>query len=274
MVAKNEDQNALDDVLHGLSGRIAPATTATVLLLGRYRFLKPDMRELQRRFLRLRITFKTIHASKGLEADHVILLNADSGRTGFPSEMVDDPLLSLVSPEIEAFENAEERRVMYVAMTRARHTLTLLASKSRPSSFVTELADDPAYGVAAAAEGEERAHECGECEGRLIDVRGQDGRIWYRCEHVQHCGNLLPSCPSCGAGLPRHADGASDLTCRCSTTFPTCPDCKDGWLIERSGRYGTFLGCVRFPVCTGKTRIASAEKIGGTRPRSKNQVRR
>ena len=58
--------------------------------------------------------------------------------------MVDDPLLSLVSPEIEAFENAEERRVMYVAMTRARHTLTLLASKSRPSSFVTELTDDPA----------------------------------------------------------------------------------------------------------------------------------
>ena len=95
MVAKNEDQNALDDVLHGLSDRIAPATTATVLLLGRYRFLEPDMRELQRRFPRLRITFKTIHASKGLEADHVILLNADSGRTGFPSEMVDDPLLSL-----------------------------------------------------------------------------------------------------------------------------------------------------------------------------------
>ena len=180
--------------------------------------------------------------------------------------MVDDPLLSLVSPEIEAFENAEERRVMYVAMTRARHTLTLLASKSRPSSFVTELADNPAYGVAAAEEGEERAHECGECGGRLIDVRGQDGRIWYRCEHVQHCGNLLPSCPSCGTGLPRHADGTADLTCRCRTTFPTCPDCKDGWLIERSGRYGAFLGCVRFPVCTGKARNTSAEKARRKRP--------
>ncbi|WP_339762780.1 UvrD-helicase domain-containing protein, partial [uncultured Hoeflea sp.] len=157
LVAKNEDQNALIDVLQGLSGRLAPVTTAIVLLLGRYRFLEPDMRELRRRFPRLHIIFKTIHASKGLEADHVILLNADSGRTGFPSEMVDAPLLSLVSPEIEAFENAEERRVMYVAMTRARHTLTLLASKSRPSSFVTELADDSAYGVAVAAEGEERA---------------------------------------------------------------------------------------------------------------------
>ncbi|WP_339762781.1 topoisomerase DNA-binding C4 zinc finger domain-containing protein [uncultured Hoeflea sp.] len=87
-----------------------------------------------------------------------------------------------------------------------------------------------------------------------------------RSEHVQHCGYLLPSCPSCGTGLPRHADGTADLTCRCRTTFPTCPDCKDGWLIERSGRYGAFLGCVRFPVCTGKARIASAEKTSRKRP--------
>ena len=274
MVAKNEDQNALSEVLQGLSSRVDPATTATVLLLGRYRFLEPDMRDLQRRFPRLRITFKTIHASKGLEADHVVLLNADSGRTGFPSEMVDDPLLSLVSPEIEAFENAEERRVMYVAMTRARHTLTILASKSRPSSFVTELAKEPAYAVAALAE-EELAHECGECGGRLIDVRGQDGRIWYRCEHVQHCNNILPACPSCGTGLPRHVNGITDLTCRCSTTFPACPNCKDGWLTERSGRYGAFLSCVRFPACTGKARAATTEKrTSETKPRRKSQTKR
>ena len=76
--------------------------------------------------LELGVEFKTIHASKGLEADHVILLSADSGRMGFPSEIVDDPLLSLVSPEEEAFQNAEERRVMYVAMTRATQMLVIL----------------------------------------------------------------------------------------------------------------------------------------------------
>jgi DNA helicase-4 len=36
----------------------------------------------------------------------------------------------LVSPEEEAFQNAKERRVMYVALTRARHTLTILASNA------------------------------------------------------------------------------------------------------------------------------------------------
>lgn len=273
MVAKNEDQSVLGEVLQGLSSRIEPGTTATVVLLGRYRFLEPDMRDLQRRFPRLRITFKTIHASKGLEADHVILLNADSGRTGFPSEIVDDPLLSLVSPEVEAFENAEERRVMYVAMTRARHTLTILASKSRPSSFVTELANEPACGFTTVAE-EELAQECAECGGRLLDVRGLDGRIWYRCEHVDHCGNILPACPSCGTGLPRHTDGIGDLTCRCGTTFPTCPECVGGWLVERSGRYGAFLSCVRFPACLGKSRVAAAQdKPGLTRSRRNGRPR-
>ena len=96
----------------------------------------------------------------------VVLLNADSGRMGFPSEIVDDPLLSLVSPEEEAFQNAEERRVMYVAMTRARHTLTILASNARPSSFVTELRKDPAYGISTAPGAEPEAHVCGECGGR------------------------------------------------------------------------------------------------------------
>lgn len=121
---------------------------------------------------------------------------------GFPSEIVDDPLLSLVSPEEEAFQNAEERRVMYVAMTRARHTLTILASNARPSSFVTELRKDPAYGISTAPGAEPEAHVCGECGGRLLGVTGQDGRIWYRCEHVQHCGNLLPALP---ATRPCHA---------------------------------------------------------------------
>lgn len=256
-VAKGEDEAKLSEALNALSAAMAPgANPTTVLLLGRYRFVEPDMSALRRRHPRLKITFKTIHGSKGLEADHVMLLNADSGRMGFPSEIVDDPLLSLVSPEEEAFQNAEERRVMYVAMTRARHSLTILASNARPSSFVTELRKDPAYGIVAAQGAEPEAHGCGECGGRLLGVTGQDGRIWYRCEHVQHCGNLLPACPSCATALPRCAEGTGEVTCTCGATYPTCPDCRDGWLVERSGKFGTFLGCVRYPTCVGKAKVA------------------
>ena len=238
MTQKDEDEKKLSEVLSAMSAKLdGAANTATVLLLGRYRFLEPDMQDLRRRFSRLRMNFKTIHASKGLEADHVVLLNVDSGRTGFPSEIVDDPLLALVSPEEEAFQNAEERRVMYVAMTRARHTLTILASNARPSSFVTELKKDPAYGIVAAPGAEQDAHDCGECGGRLLGVRGQDGRIWYRCEHVQHCGNLLPACPSCGTALPRRADGSTEVRCSCGSSYRSCPECKDGWLVAETMRH-------------------------------------
>lgn len=272
-VSKGEDEGKLNEFLAALSAAAAlEEKPATVLLLGRYRFNEPDMQGLRRRFPRLKISFKTIHASKGLEADHVVLLNADSGRMGFPSEIVDDPLLSLVSPEEEAFQNAEERRVMYVAMTRARHTLTILTSNARPSSFVTELRKDPAYGISTAPGAEPEAHICGECGGRLLGVTGQDGRVWYRCEHVQHCGNILPACPSCGTALPRHAEGTSEVRCTCSATYPTCPDCEDGWLVERSGSFGKFLGCVRYPTCTGKAKIANGDQTTILKPRRRKKV--
>ena len=271
-VSKGEDEGKLSEVLDAMSAAVAAeAKSATVLLLGRYRFIEPNMQNLGRRYPRLKTTFKTIHASKGQEADHVILLNADSGRTGFPSEIVDDALLSLVSPEEEAFQNAEERRVMYVAMTRARHTLTVLASNARPSSFVTELRKDPIYGIAAASGAEPVAHVCGECGGRLLGVTGQDGRIWYRCEHVQHCGNLLPACPSCETALPRRGtDGTLEVLCGCGTDYPIFPQCEDGWLVERSGGYGNFLGCVRYPTCLGKAKTSRCEKPAVTKARRRS----
>jgi DNA helicase-4 len=271
-VSKGEDEGKLNEVLAALSAAAAlEAKPATVLLLGRYRFNEPDMQGLRRRFPLLKVSFKTIHASKGLEADHVVLLNADSGRMGFPSEIVDDPLLSLVSPEEEAFQNAEERRVMYVAMTRARHTLTILASNARPSSFVTELRKDPAYGISTAQGAEPEAHVCGECGGRLLGVTGQDGRIWYRCEHVQHCGNILPTCQVCGTGLPSSADGTKEAKCACGASYLKCPECEGGWLMERSGSFGRFLGCVRFPTCLGKASSSHEGRPASLRPRRRSR---
>jgi DNA helicase IV len=258
---KDTGDATLIAVLSGLSTAPAPAGRKTsVLLLGRYRRIDPGVANLQRRFPGLTISYKTIHSSKGLEADHVILLRADSGRSGFPSEMVDDPLLSLVSPEVEPFDNAEERRVMYVAMTRARQSLTILASEARPSAFVTELMKDPVYGVSGPQGGQGApavTQTCGACGGRLLYMPATDGRAWYRCEHVDLCGNRLPSCPACGEGLPRQVPGKDGRICtQCDATQEACPTCADGWLVDRTGKFGAFQSCVRFPECDGKKRKA------------------
>lgn len=229
----------------------------SVLLLGRYRHLRPDnLTALRREFPHLDISFKTIHASKGLEADHVIVLGLFRGRTGFPSEIVDDPLLGLVSPETEPFENAEERRVFYVALTRARQTVTLMSSASKQSAFVAEMLEDPSYGLASTEAQLDRSHTCGECGGHLLAFPTKAGAVWYRCEHVDLCGFSINACPSCGIGLPEKEGAAGEMKCRnCGAKYPACPDCDNGWLVERKSRYGKFLGCVSFPRCKGKGKI-------------------
>lgn len=249
--------NTLDECLTALATIEGPGDRApTVLLLGRYRFMEPDLRRLRRHHPGLSISYKTIHASKGLEADHVVILGADNARMGFPSMIVDDPLLSLVSPEEEPFANAEERRVMYVAMTRARRTVTILASEARPSTFVTELLNDPSYGVETSQAAAYRTHTCLQCGGRLLHMPSEDGPGWYRCEHVKLCGNRMSACPACGIGLPLRDAAGGEMACPdCGAVQQACPRCDGGWLVERQGRYGTFLSCIRFPDCDGKAKM-------------------
>lgn len=254
---KAATDNELREILASLPDNRAggsPLSKATsVLLLGRYRHEKPDMEALEQKFPRLSVRFKTIHGAKGLEADHVVILGCSSGKYGFPSEITDDPILSLVSPEGEPFVNAEERRILYVAMTRARWTVTLLASESEPSSFVRELVADPEYGLAITSGSMPEHVPCGECGGRLLPVSARDGKMWYRCEHNLMCSNYMPACSSCGVGRPTVSKSTGMLECsHCGINHHECSKCSDGWRVERHGPYSDFFGCVRFPACSGK----------------------
>jgi DNA helicase-4 len=251
---------ALKETLDELAPAAATKETS-VLLLGRYHFLKPrSLAALSRSYPSLSIRFMTVHASKGLEADHVIILRAESDKIGFPSEIVDDPLLDLVLPKPEKFEHAEERRLFYVALTRARHSVTILADRVKPSVFVRELIEDPAYEVIALGTSGIAEHRCAQCDGRMLAQTTKNGRTFYACEHRRLCGETLTPCSACGQDLPKraHAD-AKQLICSCGATFPVCPKCEDGWLVERRGKYGIFLSCVRYPSCSGKGQLSTSE---------------
>ncbi len=150
---RSAEADALRAALDEIRARSNGNASTSVLLLGRYRFVQPDnLAALGAEFPGLDMRFLTVHRSKGLEADHVIILRAARGRMGFPSEIVDDSLLDLVLPEPEAFEHAEERRLFYVALTRARHSVTILADRETPSAFATELLKDEAYGAVLLAD--------------------------------------------------------------------------------------------------------------------------
>ena len=87
------------------------------------------------------INFMSVHAAKGLEADNIILLNCSQDSGGFPSRITDDPILGFVLSEIDTFEYSEERRLFYVAITRAKKHAYVLYNSNMPSVFVAEMLD-------------------------------------------------------------------------------------------------------------------------------------
>lgn len=118
------------------------ASPISVLLLARFRFSLPDAAQLQQwqqQFPPLSIEAMTLHGAKGKEADQVILCGLESGRHGLPSEKETHPLIAALLPKAEAFAHAEERRLLYVGLTRARQQVFLLADRARPSPFVQEM---------------------------------------------------------------------------------------------------------------------------------------
>ena len=91
---------------------------------------------------RIDATYMTVHKSKGLEADIVIILNCNAGKYGFPAGLSDDQVLNLLLSEADQFENGEERRLFYVAMTRAKEAVYFISDTFRKSKFVLELEVD------------------------------------------------------------------------------------------------------------------------------------
>ena len=177
--------------------------TSEVLLLGRYRHLQPlNLGSLAKQYPGLRFTYMTVHRAKGLEADYAVVLGLCAGKFGFPVEIADDPLLDLVMAAPEGHPNAEERRLLYVALTRARRQVFLLAEGGSPSTFVTELIDG-GYDVSVFGRPPEGDVACPQCkEGRLERrENARDGNVFYGCSNWPWCEHTGRPCPKCGTGL-------------------------------------------------------------------------
>ncbi|HCT9709367.1 MULTISPECIES: DNA helicase IV [Citrobacter] len=132
------DENQLDLLLDKLSGFVK--TEERILVLARYHHLKPaSLEKAATRWPKLQLDFMTIHASKGQQADYVIVVGLHEGNDGFPAPARESIMEEALLPAVEDFPDAEERRLLYVALTRARHRVWLLFNKETPSCFVDEL---------------------------------------------------------------------------------------------------------------------------------------
>lgn len=166
---------------------------STVFVLGRYWHQSPAALEAwQTRFKSsLELSYRTIHSSKGLEADYVVVVGLASGRFSFPSTIADDPLFQLVMPAPETFADAEERRLFYVAMTRAKRRVFLVAHRAAPSSFVTELFAEQSLKrhlrIEAPRNRQSQGEQCRSCEAGVLRKRSGKFGDFLGCSNYPIC---------------------------------------------------------------------------------------
>ena len=164
------------------------------------------------------VLLDTIHKVKGLEADYVPL--------------------------------AEERRLFYVALTRARKEVHVISPADSPSAFATEFLDN----LVGFHVGNPEAIHCPKCHtGFLTQKTGQEG---YSCSNWPICKLRTPKCPECSKAMRLASVNPVRYLCLSHEKFlvPNCPKCKFGLLVTRHGRFGEFQSCHMWPdtKCPGK----------------------
>lgn len=235
---------ALSDIVLKSSGK------ATVLILARYRFLHPNLSGFKQRFPRLDIRFMSIHESKGKEADYVIVLGLEQGKNGFPSEKISHPLIELLLPKAESYAYAEERRLFYVALTRARHYVYLVTDGDNASCFARELIKDR-YDIAqnlfsgAGFQTELADVPCEKCKSGFLVRRSGPNGAFYGCSQYPLCEHTQNGCLRCGGILVLYNRFRVCKSEGCNYREPICPACS-GRLIMRNGPHGKFWGCSNY----------------------------
>ena len=167
------------------------------------------------------ISAMTFHKSKGLEANESILLglvDESVTRRCFPSRMLDNDLALLPLPTRELFEDAEERRLMYVALTRAKDRVSIILPTVGESTFIKEILDN------------------------VVEIS-----VYYN-------GNPAEQCHECNSGYilgsNSHGHFCSNTSCSLSRSNSlACPTCRIGNKILKKGKFGYFYGCSRYPEC-------------------------
>jgi len=124
----------------------------------------------------LDITYMTAHGSKGLQADYVFILNNKNKGMGFPSKISDAPILQLLLDDSDNYPFSEERRLFYVAMTRAKKKAYFVTVKGDESAFINEIKGS--FGKEMKSE----QYRCPKCGGRLIRKSGPYGDF-FGCEN-------------------------------------------------------------------------------------------
>ncbi|GJA33836.1 UvrD-helicase domain-containing protein [Aeromonas caviae] len=221
--------------------------SGSVAIIARYNYLLQEAKQaISSARLSNNINFWSFHRSKGLEADYCILIGFFQGKSGFPNENRNEAIIEALLPSLDSYPHSEERRLLYVGITRARHKSYIIADPTAPSDFITELLA-PKYEINIVSktfqEQYRKIFKCPNCEdGYLRLISGKFGEF-YSCSTGQGCDvGKARVCTKCRAPSidTRDASVCNNISCR--NTMKICDKCGRPMKI-RDGKFGQFWGC-------------------------------
>jgi len=182
----------------------------------------------------------------------VVILGLTQGIHGFPSQKITPPLLDAFLPQAEAFQFAEERRLFYVALTRAKHRVYVLADMTNVSPFVVELIQQP-YNVelnefsTSLVQTLFEQIKCARCTTGTLTARTGKFSSFFSCSHFPLCDHQEAGCDLCGSPMTRKRTNgfAVCLDEHCGHIAPLCNLCGADMSLRESTR-GTFWGCKNY----------------------------
>ncbi len=259
----NSDKQALNSRISNLVKQIkAKDANGSIAVLARYRYLLDEAKSQLGNTNK--IHYWTFHGAKGLEADYCLIIGLFSGKTGFPNVNKNDALVEALLPVGDGFKNSEERRLFYVAITRAKNKAFLIADANQPSDFVEELLS-PSYQIKVLSDdfaSQKRSTlKCPRCHtGYFILKTGKYGDF-YQCSSHVTCQVNVSVCQQCQSPS---VDNNTDSVCQssdCKSKIKLCQKCGRAMRIRQS-QYGDFWGCSGFASkvdqCTHTERADSA----------------
>lgn len=130
----------------------------------------------------IKVQSKTIHAAKGLEAKVVFILGLTEGYGGFPDIWLEDRIFQVIKKANHDLLLEEERRLFYVALTRAKDKLFLVTEKGNESSFLKEIPETFTVRTSVAIKSViEKIITCKKCFSQLE-------KLWIICPY---CGEKV-----------------------------------------------------------------------------------
>ncbi|HEA19013.1 MAG TPA: AAA family ATPase [Pseudoalteromonas prydzensis] len=243
---------AIDDVLNAICGTVCKPTS--VYFLARFWFQLPtnaDIKAMQVKYPLLNIQSQTFHAAKGKEADHVVIIGLQKGKHGFPCEKVTPAIIDALLPEQEDFAFAEERRLFYVALTRAKQRAYIIADMANSSCFVSELIAEHDIELDEFTSDVEQLHiadiNCMRCDTGVL--KKQTGRFgpFYGCSLFPRCEHKENPCQQCQSPMTRSRYTGFKLCVNqsCNHMQPICDKCGAEMVLRQSAK-GSFWGCKNY----------------------------